>query len=359
MTTPSPAPVLSIRDAVKRYGEVHALDKVDLDIGEGEFLTLLGPSGSGKTTLLTAIAGFTQLDRGMLTLRGEDITAMPPDRRNFGMVFQGYALFPNMTVQGNIAFPLKVRKWKAADIRDRVGECLALVQMEGFADRLPSQLSGGQQQRVALARALSFHPSVLLLDEPLSALDKKLRADLQWELKDLHRKLAVTFIYVTHDQEEALSMSDRIVILKDGAVQQVGLPGELYNRPHSTFVADFLGKSNFIDVAVDDVTGGQARCRAGGERFDVAAPSAAKAGPARVALRPERVRIAAPGHEAFAGVIRQTSYFGERCHVILDHPGFGRILASCPTWKADVAPKDGLSVSFGWDADACVFVVDA
>jgi len=359
MTSSSTAPVLSVRNAVKRYGEVRALDGVDLAIGDGEFLTLLGPSGSGKTTLLTAIAGFTDLDAGNLVLRGEDITAMPPDKRNFGMVFQGYALFPTMTVRANIAFPLKVRKWKPQDIRARVDECLALVQMEGFADRLPSQLSGGQQQRVALARALSFRPSVLLLDEPLSALDKKLRADLQWELKDLHRQLAVTFIYVTHDQDEALSMSDRIVILKDGRIQQTGLPGALYNRPRTTFVADFLGKSNFIDVEVEVVMDGAAWCRAGGERFEIAADSLPARRQCRIALRPERIRLAPPGGEAFEGTIRQTSYLGERCHVILEHAGFGRILASCPTWKAGVAPSDGLAVSFGWDTDACVFLEDA
>jgi putative spermidine/putrescine transport system ATP-binding protein len=231
--------------------------------------------------------------------------------------------------------------------------------MESFADRMPSQLSGGQQQRVALARALSFRPSVLLLDEPLSALDKKLRADLQWELKDLHRKLAVTFIYVTHDQDEALSMSDRIVILKDGRIQQTGLPGALYNQPRTTFVADFLGKSNFIDVEIEVVADGKACCAAGGERFEVfiEKPPTGKRG--RVALRPERIRLAPPQGEAFEGTIRQTSYLGERCHVILDHSGFGPMLASCPTWKAGVAPRDGLAVSFGWDADACVFLEDA
>ncbi|SME92620.1 putative spermidine/putrescine transport system ATP-binding protein [Tistlia consotensis] len=359
MTAPSSPSVLSIRKAVKRYGTVQALGGIELDIGEGEFLTLLGPSGSGKTTLLTAIAGFTGLDEGRLVLRGKDITDLPPDRRDFGMVFQGYALFPTMNVRNNIAFPLKVRKWKPADIQARVEECLALVQMEGFADRMPSQLSGGQQQRVALARALSFRPSVLLLDEPLSALDKKLRADLQWELKDLHRKLGVTFIYVTHDQDEALSMSDRIVILKDGLVQQIGEPGALYNAPRTTFVADFLGKSNFLDVEVEGFAGGRARCRAGGESFEVATEAPPAGGRGRVALRPERIRLAPPKGAAFEGAIRQTSYLGERCHVILDHPGFGQILVSCPTWKSGVVPEDGLPVSFDWDADACVFLEDA
>lgn len=357
MQDPDLTPMLCVRDVVKRYGPVTALDGVSLDVGDGEFLTLLGPSGSGKTTLLTAIAGFTELDSGALELQGRDIFSSPPDKRGFGMVFQGYALFPTMTVARNIAFPLRVRKWKPEAIEARVNECLALVQMEAFAERMPSQLSGGQQQRVALARALSFHPPVLLLDEPLSALDKKLRADLQWELKALHQKLGVTFIYVTHDQEEALSMSDRIAILDHGRIQQIGRPDELYNAPHNKFVADFLGKSNFLDVTVDGLETGGAACRAGGESFVVATAKRPETGAAlRVALRPERVRVGAPGAEAFAGEIRRISYFGERAHVILHHPGFGEILVSCATWKAGLAPEPGLGVSFGWDQDACVIL---
>ena len=353
-------PVLSVRGAKKHYGEVRALDGVDLDIGEGEFLTLLGPSGSGKTTLLMAIAGFTSLDAGAFRLRGEDITDLPPDRRSFGMVFQGYALFPNMTVAGNISFPLKLRKWSKAEIDARVRECLELVQMESYADRMPNQLSGGQQQRVALARALSFKPSILLLDEPLSALDKKLRADLQWELKDLHRQLAVTFIYVTHDQDEALSMSDRIVILDHGQIQQIGLPDQLYNQPDTRFVADFLGKSNFLDAKVCERLGGALDCESGGERFNVAGESSSYNGADRVllALRPERIRIGAQGTERFHGVVRQTSYLGERCHLILDHPGFGGVLVSAPTWRMTVRPEIGGEVSFGWDDDACVVLAE-
>lgn len=356
-TMPASESVLSVQGAAKYYGPVRALDGVDLEIGDGEFLTLLGPSGSGKTTLLMAIAGFTELDAGSLSLRGEDITNLPPDRRNFGMVFQGYALFPNMTVAGNIAFPLKLRKWQPDAIKARVKECLELVQMERFADRMPSQLSGGQQQRVALARALSFKPSVLLLDEPLSALDKKLRADLQWELKDLHRQLGVTFIYVTHDQDEALSMSDRIVILNHGKILQIGLPEELYNRPKSRFVADFLGKSNFIDAVINGGNDDGFICQGGGERFVVSAPAdVAVEAEVQVALRPERIRIADPGEEQFRGVIQQTSYLGERCHMIVEHSGFGDVLVSAPTWKTKITPEIGREVSFGWDDDAGVIL---
>ena len=352
MTTP----ILSVQNAVKRYGDVHALDHVSQDIADGEFLTLLGPSGSGKTTLLSAIAGFIRLDEGRITLRDRDITRQPPEHRDFGMVFQGYALFPTMTVRDNVAFPLKVRKRPGAEIAKRVAECLDLVQMGQYADRMPSQLSGGQQQRVALARALSFHPQVLLLDEPLSALDKKLRADLQWELKALHDRLGVTFIYVTHDQEEALSMSDRIVILKDGKIQQDGKPGELYNRPANAFVADFLGKSNFIDVTVTQADG-VLQCQAPGATFAADMPEAGlPAGKAKVALRPERLRLAAPGQEFLPARVRQVSYLGERCQVIVTHETLGDLLVSCPTWKSGLTPEPGLEVSIGWDRDACVLL---
>ena len=353
MTTP----ILSVSNAVKRYGDVHALDHVSQDIADGEFLTLLGPSGSGKTTLLSAIAGFITLDEGRIALRDTDITRQPPEHRDFGMVFQGYALFPTMTVRDNVAFPLKVRKRPAAEIRARVDECLDLVQMGQYADRMPSQLSGGQQQRVALARALSFHPQVLLLDEPLSALDKKLRADLQWELKALHDRLGVTFIYVTHDQEEALSMSDRIVILKDGKIQQDGKPGELYNRPANAFVADFLGKSNFIDVTVTGAEGDLLHCEAKGASFPaIASENGPRSGQARAALRPERLRLAAPGEEFLPARVRQVSYLGERCQVIVTHDTLGDLLVSCPTWKTDITPAPDLPVSIGWDRDACVLL---
>ena len=206
-------------------------------------MTLLGPSGSGKTTLLMMIAGFLDITSGDLALDGVSIAHVPPEKRDFGMVFQGYALFPHMTVRENIGYALSVRKRPEAEIRAKVDEMLELVQLTDFADRKPKQLSGGQQQRVALARALCFAPPVLLLDEPLGALDKKLRVEVQGQLKDIHRRVGTTFIYVTHDQEEALSMSDRIVIMRDGAIEQVGTPSELYEKPINEFAADFLGKT--------------------------------------------------------------------------------------------------------------------
>ena len=350
-------PILSIRNAVKTYGKINALDRVDLDVADGEFLTLLGPSGSGKTTLLTAIAGFAPLTSGAVSLRGQDISKEPPEHRGFGMVFQGYALFPTMSVRENVAFPLRVRKKPKSEVDARVEECLDLVQMNAFADRMPSQLSGGQQQRIALARALSFKPQVLLLDEPLSALDKKLRADLQWELKALHDRLGVTFIYVTHDQDEALSMSDRIVILKDGRIQQQGDPELLYNRPRTPFVADFLGKSNFMDLTVTGRKANALTCTVGDTTFAVDVSDVSNVGnTVKVALRPERIRMADVGKEMLSGTVRQVSYLGERCQVIVKHNSLGEILISRPTWKESVHPKAGLAVSFGWDRDACVIL---
>jgi len=353
------SPILSISDAVKTYGDTRALNQVNLDVAEGEFLTLLGPSGSGKTTLLSAIAGFIKMDGGSLTLRSEDITNRPPEHRDFGMVFQGYALFPTMTVRENVAFPLKVRKRPSSEINKRVNEALEMVQMGAFADRMPSQLSGGQQQRIALARAMSFNPQVLLLDEPLSALDKKLRADLQWELKSLHNQLGVTFIYVTHDQDEALSMSDRIIILKDGSIQQQGDPNTLYNRPKNKFVADFLGKSNFIDVTVNAQSNGALHCAAQGITFDVATEKTKTAGDTvKLALRPERIRLGAPNAEFLPATVKQVSYLGERCQVIVKNETLGEMLVSCPTWKTDITPVAGLAVSIGWEPNAPVVLED-
>lgn len=353
-------PILSVCEAIKTYGDFRALDAVDLHIKEGEFLTLLGPSGSGKTTLLSAIAGFSALDSGHVHARGTDITRLPPEKRDFAMVFQGYALFPTMTVAENVGYPLRVRKWGKQETRDRVRECLDLVQMRQFADRMPNQLSGGQQQRIALARALSFKPDVLLLDEPLSALDKKLRADLQWELKALHERLGVTFVYVTHDQDEALSMSDRIVILKDGAIQQEGSPTDLYDRPRTRFVANFLGKSNCIEVEITGHEGDYAIAQAAGHRFPIMnGDGVATTGEICVALRPERIRLGLPGEEPFKGRVRQISYLGERCQVLVDHEELGEIMVSQSTWHADVRPEPRMDVSFGWEAEACVPLIDA
>ena len=242
---------IHITGLTKRYGDLYALDAVDLDIRSGEFLTLLGPSGSGKTTLLMAIAGFNKPDAGSIRFGNTEMILTPPHKRNVGMVFQSYALFPHMTVAENIAFPLKLRGVSVSDRHERVEEALETVQLSGLGGRNIDQLSGGQRQRVALARAFVFGPRILLMDEPLSALDKKLRERMQIELKHLHEKLGVTTVYVTHDQREALTMSDRIAVINDGRIAQVDTPETIYNRPSNAFVADFIGESTMLPLSRD------------------------------------------------------------------------------------------------------------
>ncbi|HUN46308.1 MAG TPA: ABC transporter ATP-binding protein [Stellaceae bacterium] len=242
----SAAHAISLENVSKHYGAVKAIDDVSLAVAPGEFITLLGPSGSGKTTVLMAIAGFVAPSRGVIRVDGVPITERPPEQRNFGVVFQGYALFPHMTVAENVAYPLRVRRRPKTETSTRVKAALDLVQLGPLADRLPPQLSGGQQQRVALARALVFEPPVLLMDEPLGALDRKLREQLQGEIKRIQQTLGLTVVYVTHDQEEALVLSDRIAVMAGGEIRQMGPPAELYERPASRFVAQFLGESNFL-----------------------------------------------------------------------------------------------------------------
>jgi len=248
-------PLLKIAALSKRYGDFVALAPTHLEVAQGEFLTLLGPSGSGKTTLLGLIAGLTPPDEGRVTINGKDVTDGAPHERDIGMVFQNYALFPHMTIGENIAFPLKMRKTPAAEAQRRVQEALEMVRLPHMADRLPRELSGGQQQRVALARCMVYRPSIILMDEPLGALDKKLRDQMQLEIKRIHREIGTTIVYVTHDQEEAMTMSDRICLMNAGAVEQLGAPQDLYFRPQSLFVADFLGESNLLSGTVQAVEG--------------------------------------------------------------------------------------------------------
>ena len=275
------------RDLAKAFGAVSALDGVSLAIQPNEFFTLLGPSGCGKTTLLRAIAGFTQPDRGTISVYGQVMNALPPHRRPVNTVFQSYAVFPHMNVAENIAFGLEMDRWPKRRIAPRVREMLALVQLHGLDDRRPAQLSGGQQQRVAAARALAKSPRVLLLDEPLSALDQKLRFGMQQELKRLQRETGITFIFVTHDQREALTMSDRVAVMRSGAVLQIGSPEDIYERPAVRFVADFIGETNFL--AAEGCGGTQYRLLHG---MVVEAAESGPAGrPVTLAIRPERVRI--------------------------------------------------------------------
>jgi ABC-type Fe3+/spermidine/putrescine transport system ATPase subunit len=322
--------VLQINNLRKMFGTFCAVNDVSLDIQKGEFLTLLGPSGSGKTTLLMMIAGFLDITSGDISLDGNTLTGVPPEKRNFGMVFQGYALFPHMTVRDNIGYALAVRKTSKAEIDTRVNEMLELVQLQAFADRKPSQLSGGQQQRVALARALCFSPPVLLLDEPLGALDKKLRVEVQEQLKDIHRRVGTTFIYVTHDQEEALSMSDRVVIMRDGAIEQVGSPKELYEKPESEFSAAFLGKSNFLRL--EDGT---------------------------YALRPEKIDIAEGGTETtprMTGIVRSVTYFGSMQRVMVETDKAGELEVDVDNWRNPTPLSAGQNVDLMWEDHAAVLL---
>ncbi len=346
----------------KHYGVVRAVDDVSLEIERGEFLTLLGPSGSGKTTLLMIVAGFIAPNAGEVLLGGKPITHLAPEKRELGMVFQGYALFPHMTVAENIAFPLKVRRQAVEAIRDKVDKMLELVQLTGFADRLPRQLSGGQQQRVALARAMSFSPEILLLDEPLGALDRKLRTEMQVELKQLHQRLGTTFVYVTHDQEEALSMSDRIVILRDGKCIQIGDPEELYEKPASRFVASFLGESNFMKGAVEGTDNGAVRYGVAGRTFRQAAKGVdlAKGDDILIAMRPEKIGLSAaePGGDvnSVLGEIVNWNYFGSNFHFTFAAEGIGDLAVTTPAWQCTIRPEVGGKVWLTWSDDASVIV---
>jgi putative spermidine/putrescine transport system ATP-binding protein len=359
MTQPPVPHALAADGITKRYGAVTALDDVSLRVGRGSFITLLGPSGSGKTTLLMAIAGFVQPDAGQLLLDGKPIQHLPPEKRDFGMVFQGYALFPHLTVAENVAFPLRVRHTPKGEIAGRVREALDLVQLGGMAERLPKQLSGGQQQRVALARALVFKPSLMLLDEPLSALDKNLRVSMQDELKNLHQRVGLTFVCVTHDQEEALSLADEVAILHRGRLVQSGAPSDLYERPASRFVAGFLGRSNFWRAEDVTASGDRFSYSAGGAMFQQ--HGAVPPGPVLIALRPEKL-MALPAAGAgpinrVTGTVVMCSYLGDAWLVQVDVPALGRLQLVIPTWRGS-QPRPGETMQLGWDPDASVAVTD-
>lgn len=289
-----------IRNVTKTYGSVHALDDVSLDIRSGEFLTLLGPSGSGKTTLLMVLAGFTRPDRGSLKFGESEVIRTPPHLRDVGMVFQNYALFPHMTVAGNVGYPLRLRKTPKAETAERIERALQTVQLGGYGDRSIDQLSGGQKQRVALARAIVFEPRILLMDEPLSALDKKLRDRMQIELRHLHDKLGMTTVYVTHDQREALTMSDRIAVVNHGRIMQLATPEGLYDQPENRFVADFIGDSTFLPV-----TRSGKHILFDGTRLEMTqTPPDAKS--LLLMLRPERVRLCSAGETAGKNIFQST-----------------------------------------------------
>jgi putative spermidine/putrescine transport system ATP-binding protein len=309
---------IELRGLTKRYGEETVVNAIAVSIAPGEFFSLLGPSGSGKTTTLLMVAGFVRPDHGAVLLDGEDIAGMPPQKRGFGMVFQNYAIFPHLNVFENIAFPLRARRWAKDAIGERVSWALELVRLGRFGDRDARQLSGGQQQRVALARAIVFHPPVVLMDEPLGALDKNLRFEMQVEIKEIQQRLGMTVLYVTHDQEEAMSMSDRIAIMDDGRIYQVGSPGEVYERPANPFVGRFLGEANLIEGTVMGDAGEVVRLRLpSGQELRAPRSDACRTGRAMLFIRPERVEIAPgtggagdPMANTLAGRVRRCSFLG-------------------------------------------------
>jgi spermidine/putrescine ABC transporter ATP-binding subunit len=309
--------LVSLVGVSKTYGRAVAVQHLALDVAEGEFLTLLGPSGSGKTTTLMLIAGFERPTAGEILIRGQSVVSLPPEKRDIGMVFQSYALFPHMTVFDNVAFPLRTRRLAAALVAQRVGEALGAVRMSDLSRRYPRQLSGGQQQRVALARSLVYRPSLLLMDEPLAALDKKLREEMQGELKSLQRDVGITTLYVTHDQQEALTLSDRIAVMNEGEIAQVGSPLELYERPATDFVAAFLGGVNVVDGVAAKSENGLARVEIGdGLAVGLVAPALAAGARVRLSIRPERIEIdEAPrgggGVNSWRARVRDVAFSGE------------------------------------------------
>jgi putative spermidine/putrescine transport system ATP-binding protein len=331
-----PEPAVRLRGATKVYGDVRAVDGVDLDVKQGEFFTMLGPSGSGKTTTLRLIAGFELPTAGTIELDGREVSRLAPYERDVNTVFQDYALFPHMRVGDNVAYGLMVRKVPKSDRRERVAEALRMVRLEGYEKRKPSELSGGQRQRVALARALVNRPKVLLLDEPLGALDLKLREEMQIELKTIQRELGITFIFVTHDQDEALTMSDRIAVFNQGTIEQVGSPAEVYEAPRTPFVAGFVGTSNLL-------TGAEAKAIAGTE--------------GTFTVRPEKIQLAEPdaavGQDdcAVDGTIRDVVYVGINTRYIVKLDGGGELVVvqqNLSTSSMDALAAKGRRVKLVW-----------
>lgn len=361
----SPRPPLLRLDQIRKsFGRVMAVDRVSLQIGRGEFFALLGPSGCGKSTLLRIIAGLDTADEGRLLLDGSDMTHEPPHRRPINMMFQSYALFPHMTVQGNVAFGLRQDGLARREIADRVAEMLALVQLEGLGGRRPHQLSGGQRQRVALARALVKRPKLLLLDEPLAALDKKLRQETQSQLAALQRRLGMTFVVVTHDQEEAMTLADRIAVMQEGRIAQLGAPAEIYEKPNSRYVASFIGEINMIEgrLARADRNGAQVDCGSSGY-FRVASAGAHTTGSAvTLAVRPEKLRLtndppSDPAANTVQGIVDEVNYLGDRT-VYRVRLGDGRMFAAAalnPMRRSDAA-EPGQRVYLTWPAEAGVLL---
>ncbi|PWV58828.1 ABC transporter ATP-binding protein [Plasticicumulans acidivorans] len=349
--------LVSFRNVQKSYdGESLVVKNLNLDIGRGEFLTLLGPSGSGKTTSLMMLAGFETPTRGEILLDGAELHRLPPYKRNIGMVFQNYALFPHMTVAENLAFPLAVRKLAKDEIARKVQRALDMVKLGSLAGRYPAQMSGGQQQRVALARALVFEPKLVLMDEPLGALDKQLREHMQYEIKHLHDELGLTVVYVTHDQSEALTMSDRVAVFNDGIIQQIDTPVALYEHPVNSFVAHFIGENNRLSGTVAALDGRRATVRlSDGTTVQARAVGVDTAGrPTSCSIRPERVRLHSFDVQAdnvLMGRILEFIFLGDHVRLRLDVAGSTDFTVKVPISQVDSAWKTGETIRVGWDAD--------
>ena len=335
-------------DLVKRFGDFTAVDGINVTIAAGEFFSLLGPSGCGKTTTLRMIAGFERPSEGQVVLDGVDVANVPPHKRNVNTVFQNYALFPHLNVEKNVAFGLKYKETAKEDARRMVGRALELVRLDGYEKRRPNQLSGGQQQRVALARALILNPAVLLLDEPLGALDAKLRKALQIELKSIQEEVGITFIYVTHDQEEALTMSDRLAVMSNGRIEQVGPPKEVYEEPSTAYVADFLGVSNLMDATAHGAVDGGCRVRLGDFELVAGQGEPDAHGEVRLSIRPERVELldaGSPGTNRIPGMVERVVYVGSTMQVIA-HLAPGDTLQAMVQNEGDALPyEQGTAIS--------------
>jgi len=336
-------------------GEILVVKDLNVDVPQGEFLTLLGPSGSGKTTTLMMLAGFETPTSGEIYLEGEPISTIPPYKRGIGMVFQNYALFPHMTVNENLSFPLEVRKLSKSDIEEKVKKALSMVELEAFGSRMPMQLSGGQQQRVALARALVFEPRLVLMDEPLGALDKKLREQMQYEIKHIHERIGITVVYVTHDQSEALTMSNRIAVFNDGKIQQVSTPDVLYEKPDNAFVAQFIGENNQIKGKVKSINGTNCviKTESGEDIVSLKVNVSSVGENSTVSLRPERVGINAEEGEfenKFEAQVKELIYLGDHIRTRVEVCGNDQFIVKVPNSYKDSNLKEGTKVKLSWKA---------